>query len=111
MHLCDLYENDCLFDKFEVNISNDSNFVLTGTYGNYLQIFDISGKTKPVFIHADKSVFKSKKLTKSKFIGKKKNDMTSNVEYNKKILHSSWHPEEDVIAIGATNNLFIFNRG
>jgi serine/threonine-protein phosphatase 2A regulatory subunit B len=23
MHLCDLYENDCIFDKFEVAASND----------------------------------------------------------------------------------------
>lgn len=34
MHLCDLYENDCIFDKFEVAASNDGLRFLTGSYNN-----------------------------------------------------------------------------
>lgn len=109
--LCDLYENDCLFDKFEVNVSYDSSFAISGSYSNYLQVFDIKGKTNPVFLHADKNAFKSKKPTKPKFIGrKKKDDFATNVDFSKKILHSSWHPEENSIAVAATNNLFIFSQ-
>lgn len=33
-----------------------------------------------------------------------------NIDFNKKILHASWHPQEDTIAIAATNNLFLFAK-
>lgn len=32
-----------------------------------------------------------------------------NLDFTKKILHTSWHPKENIIAIAATNNLYIFN--
>ncbi len=31
------------------------------------------------------------------------------IDFNKKILHMSWHPMEDSIAIAATNNVSIFS--
>lgn len=31
------------------------------------------------------------------------------LDFSKKILHTSWHPKENIIAIAATNNLYIFN--
>jgi len=34
---------------------------------------------------------------------------TNHVDFNRKILHASYHPREDTIAIAATNNLFIFS--
>lgn len=30
------------------------------------------------------------------------------LDFTKKILHMAWHPEENIIAIAATNNLYIF---
>ena len=32
------------------------------------------------------------------------------IDFNKKILHMSWHPQEDSIAIAATNNVSILTR-
>jgi hypothetical protein len=29
MHLCDLYENDCIFDKFEVAANHDATYVVS----------------------------------------------------------------------------------
>ncbi|KAJ2641346.1 protein phosphatase 2A regulatory subunit cdc55, partial [Coemansia sp. RSA 1285] len=40
--LCDLYENDCIFDKFECNISGDGKHAMTGSYNNYFSIYDLS---------------------------------------------------------------------
>jgi serine/threonine-protein phosphatase 2A regulatory subunit B len=31
------------------------------------------------------------------------------IDFGKKILHASYHPRENTIAIAATNNLFIFS--
>ncbi|GAA5924554.1 hypothetical protein JCM3775_005408 [Rhodotorula graminis] len=136
--LCDLYENDCIFDKFECTFSGDGKSVLSGSYNNYFHIYDTAG-TQDIVLQADKSAFKAKKL------GGKGNNAkggaggaggagkngaggaggaaggaggskkplvdTDNIDFNKKILHASWHPRENTIAIAATNNLYIWGHG
>ncbi|KAH9040461.1 hypothetical protein EDB85DRAFT_2072207 [Lactarius pseudohatsudake] len=118
--LCDLYENDCIFDKFECTWSGDDKNVLTGSYHNYLRIFDVE-TANDVVLQADKSAFKAKKigghLPGNKQIGAKngikpalKDPMQLEMlDFNKKILHASWHPRENTIAIAATNNLFLYS--
>ncbi|KAF9170526.1 protein phosphatase 2A regulatory subunit cdc55 [Mortierella sp. AD010] len=112
--LCDLYENDCIFDKFECTFSGDGNNVLTGSYNNNFYIYDRNGKSD-VTLQADKSAFKAKRVgsSKNKMMprsknGKKDDINVESIDFTKKILHASWHPNENSIAIAATNNLFIF---
>lgn len=31
------------------------------------------------------------------------------IDFKKSILHLSWHPQENLVAIAATNNLYIFS--
>ncbi|EMR11638.1 protein phosphatase PP2A regulatory subunit B [Pneumocystis murina B123] len=122
--LCDLYENDCIFDKFECIFSGDGKNVLSGSYNNTLMIYptDTSNtcSNREIVLHADRSAFKAKKVGGNKKLvrGVSPNlrenggiDLidTDNIDFNKKILHSSWHPNEDSIAVAATNNLFIFS--
>ncbi|KAI3386335.1 hypothetical protein SNEBB_006154 [Seison nebaliae] len=38
--LCSLYENDCIFDKFELCSSPNDNFLLTGSYNNFFKTID-----------------------------------------------------------------------
>ncbi|KAF6003375.1 protein phosphatase 2, regulatory subunit B [Cyanidiococcus yangmingshanensis] len=37
--LCELYENDCIFDKFQCAFSADDASILTGSYGNQFQVY------------------------------------------------------------------------
>ncbi|KAG1116408.1 hypothetical protein G6F42_013701 [Rhizopus arrhizus] len=37
--LCDLYENDCIFDKFECTFSGDGSHMMTGSYSNDIHIY------------------------------------------------------------------------
>jgi len=112
--LCDLYENDCIFDKFECVWNGDGKSCLTGSYHNYFRIYDVE-TTNDVVLQADKSAFKSKKLSgpgtgkgpKGNII-KKESMNIDTIDFNKKILHASWHPHENTIAIAATNNLFLY---
>ncbi|KAI5475445.1 protein phosphatase 2 (formerly 2A), regulatory subunit B [Pseudohyphozyma bogoriensis] len=113
--LCDLYENDCIFDKFECTFSGDGESVLSGSYNNNFHIYDREGTTDTV-LQADKSAFKAKKIGGNKAKpgqkgvkgnGKPLIDVDS-IDFNKKILHASWHPRENTIAIAACNNLFIY---
>ena len=125
--LCDTYENDSIFDKFEVVFSGDGSNVMTGSYNNNFMIYpsDPQEETE-VVLQADKSAFKAKKVGVPTPInttnGAKKGNSRAGspagqgarmrketdadqIDFNKKILHMSWHPFEDSIAIAATNNV------
>lgn len=107
--LCDLYENDCIFDKFECTMSSNSNYLLTGSYHNNFHIFERNGKNE-VQIEANKMPSRSKKTFKMKPKKKGKDDQNPEmIDFSKKILHTAWHPSENLIAVGASNNLFLFN--
>ncbi|KAK3686569.1 protein phosphatase 2A regulatory subunit cdc55 [Vermiconidia calcicola] len=139
--LCDTYENDSIFDKFEVVFSGDAKNVMTGSYNNNFMIYPSEeGKDTEVVLQADKSAFKAKKVGIPTPMGQnataaagkdgnvnKKGESRANspaggaqrmrketdadqIDFNKKILHMSWHPQEDSIAIAATNNVSIFTR-
>ncbi len=131
--LCDTYENDSIFDKFEVVFSGDAKNVMTGSYNNNFMIYPSDPeKEVEVVLQADKSAFKAKKVGVPTPInsstsptangGKKggsragspaagqgqrmrKETDADQIDFNKKILHMSWHPFEDSIAIAATNNV------
>jgi len=119
--LCDLYENDCIFDKFECTMSGDGQQLLTGSYHNYFHIYDKNGKND-VCIEASKYAVKSKpksSLTNKMKLGRKKDsgkskqgaDLEINpdaIEFTKKALHVAWHPRENLIAVGAANNLYLY---
>ncbi|KAA1083268.1 protein phosphatase 2A regulatory subunit cdc55 [Puccinia graminis f. sp. tritici] len=126
--LCDLYENDCIFDKFEGTFSGDGNHILSGSYNNYFHIYD-KEVTTDIVLQADKSAFKAKKIGASSAGGagggshpgsrnapgqtnvpNPKIQETENIDFGKRIMHASWHPREDTIAIAATNNLFLFSK-
>lgn len=116
--LCDLYENDCIFDKFECIFSGDGRSVMTGSYDNYFHIYDTAQELPDVTLQADKSAFKAKRVGSTLNRGGRNSGPrmfrrpdevnVDAIDFNKKILHSSWHPREDSIAVAATNNLFIF---
>lgn len=95
--------------------------MMTGSYSNNVHIYGCDNDQE-VTLQADKSAFKARKLgsTKNKAtmslgnrtatsMGRRmRPDENEFMDYNKKILHSSWHPRENTIAVAATNNLFIF---
>ena len=47
--LCDYYENDCIFDKFDLSVSNDSKQYMTGIFDNRFHICDIEGNSNLQF--------------------------------------------------------------
>jgi serine/threonine-protein phosphatase 2A regulatory subunit B len=111
--LCDLYENDCIFDKFECSIAGNGQHMLTGSYNNSFHIYDAQGKTD-IALEASKNAFKKKPVAAKPKLGlgrKKKEEVpVETIDFNKKILHAAWHPHENSIAVAATNNLFIFSQ-
>lgn len=116
--LCDLYENDCIFDKFECGLSPDGNHFLTGSYDNKFYVYDKNSKTE-YELEATKVSSKSKtptKSTKKETLKKgttvsstgKKEVNPDTIDFSRKVLHTAWHPHENLLAVGAGNNLLLF---
>lgn len=109
--LCDLYENDCIFDKFECSPSGDGKFVLTGSYHNVFNIYDTEGKSET-------SIEVSKvrpRPASTKYFGKSRGRKATSapdvkdIDFSKKVLHFSWHPTQYCAAVAGLNNLYIYN--
>ncbi|CAB1343984.1 unnamed protein product, partial [Coregonus sp. 'balchen'] len=110
--LCSLYENDCIFDKFECCWSGSDSAIMTGSYNNFFRMFDRNTR-RDVTLEASRENSKPRAILKPRKVstgGKRKKDEISvdSLDFNKKILHTAWHPKENVIAVAATNNLYIF---
>jgi len=110
--LCSLYENDCIFDKFEVVWGGPSNSILTGSYNNFFRIFDRTNNKDACFEASRESAKPKTQLKHCKVgVGPKRRKDEISVEmldFNHKILHAHWHPTDNVIAVAATNNLYLF---
>lgn len=127
--LCVLYENDCIFDKFECSWSSNDDYILSGSYHNFFKSFCRSTRQENMFECSRESA-KPKHILKPKRIINNSNQNTAgniltpaqnnkrnkkdeinvdSLDFSKKILHTSWHPKENIIAIAATNNLYIFH--
>lgn len=127
VHLCDLYENDCIFDRFECAASSDGSRYVTGSYNNHFVIHHVPSNSN-ITVEALKDPPKRK--PRPDLLGKmqprltpKKDPLqaatstnettpeTPNVnlmDFGKKALHVSYHPSQHVIAIAGLNKLYIY---
>lgn len=86
---------------------------MTGSYNNFFRMFDRESKRDGT-LEASRDNMKTRTVLKPRKVctgGKRKKDEISVdcLDFNKKILHTAWHPSENVIAVAATNNLYIFH--
>lgn len=123
--LCDLYNNDSIFDKFEGSVSGDGLHFATGSYSNLLRIFSHgvgsaggitveAGKNenrKPILQAAPRARRSSlSNLTRGLYRQAHENSSSGHHElsYNlsSKLLHLAWHPTTNLIACANGNSLF-----
>lgn len=139
--LVELYESDCIFDKFEVSTAGrDGSSVMTGSYSNSFKIYDTllgsettvelaKGRPKPPAVrpvlggvglppppgeeyaaggaagglahgHGHRPPFDPLPPINPEA-----------VDFSRKVLHFSWHPCEDIMAVAGLNNLYIYHAG
>ncbi|XP_030638416.1 serine/threonine-protein phosphatase 2A 55 kDa regulatory subunit B gamma isoform [Chanos chanos] len=110
--LCALYESDYIFDKFECAWNGTDSVIMTGAYNNFFRMFDRSSK-RDVTLEASREVCKRRAVLRPRRVcmgAKRRRDEVSvdSLDFSKKILHTAWHPSQNIIAIAASNNLYIF---
>ncbi|CAN1286700.1 Serine/threonine protein phosphatase 2A 55 kDa regulatory subunit B beta isoform [Linum perenne] len=67
LKLCDLYENDSIFDKFECCLSGDGSRVATGSYSNLFRVFGCSpGSSEATTLEASKNPMRRQVQTPSR---------------------------------------------
>ncbi|XP_023642324.1 serine/threonine protein phosphatase 2A 55 kDa regulatory subunit B alpha isoform isoform X1 [Capsella rubella] len=123
--LCDLYENDSIFDKFECCLSGDGLRVATGSYSNLFRVFGVSpGSTETTTLEASKNPMRRQVTTPSR-PSRSLSSITRAVrrgaaespgadgnvnsfDHTNKLLHLAWHPTENSIACAAANSLYMY---
>ncbi|XVE70943.1 hypothetical protein DITRI_Ditri10aG0110200 [Diplodiscus trichospermus] len=124
--LCDLYESDSIFDKFECSLSGDGRQVATGSYSNLFRVFGCSeGSTEATTLEASKNPMRRQGQMSSRpsrplgslsgVVRRVKGADNSGVDANgnafdftTKLLHLAWHPTENSIACAASNSLYMY---
>ncbi|KAK1434195.1 hypothetical protein QVD17_11114 [Tagetes erecta] len=120
--LCDLYENDSIFDKFECCLSGDGQRVATGSYSNLFRVFGSSpASTEATTLEASKNPMRRQVQTPSRSLTSSisrvvrrggevpGNDTNGNsLDFTTKLLHLAWHPTENSIACAAANSLYMY---
>ncbi|KAJ7015726.1 hypothetical protein NC653_004890 [Populus alba x Populus x berolinensis] len=122
--LCDLYENDSIFDKFECCSSGDGLRVATGSYSNLFRVFGCApGSTEASTLEASKNPMRRQVQTPSR-PSRSLSSITrvvrrgaegpgvdangSSFDFTTKLLHLAWHPTENSIACAAANSLYMY---
>jgi serine/threonine-protein phosphatase 2A regulatory subunit B len=125
--LCDLYESDCIFDKFECCASGDGSAVMTGSYNNCFKIYDLARNNEttlelsklrpkpPVVRSIPPLAGGGGPADGGDIVMGGAGGPTSppdvdveEIDYTKKVLHFSWHPSENIAAVAGLNNLYIY---
>eukprot|EP00051_Salpingoeca_urceolata_P026824 m.478883 g.478883 ORF g.478883 m.478883 type:complete len:439 (+) comp21258_c0_seq1:502-1818(+) len=115
--LCDLYENDCIFDKFEACWSGDDRNLLTGSYHNLFRIFNREAQAD-VTLEAsrDNICGPSHVLHPLSILSGTQRKTTREqlhvdaMDFNLKIMHAAWHPQKPILALAAVNNLYLMRQ-
>lgn len=118
--LVDLYESDCIFDKFQVACSGDARSLMTGSYNNCFKLYDMADNTE-VTIELSKArpkppVVRGIEGTDAAATNAANGGPpfapavnSAEIDFAKKVLHYSWHATEDIVAIAGLNNLYIYH--
>jgi serine/threonine-protein phosphatase 2A regulatory subunit B len=120
--LCDLYENDSIFDKFECCLSGDGLRVATGSYSNLFRVFGCSPRsTETTTLEASRNPMRRQVqnatrparslMTRVVRRGAESPgaDVNGNAyDFTTKLLHLAWHPTENSIACAAANSLYMY---
>jgi serine/threonine-protein phosphatase 2A regulatory subunit B len=82
--------------------------LLTGSYNNGFGIYDKEGRTETAM---ELSKVRPRPAAPRPFGSRvaARDFDADHLDYSKKVLHYTWHPQENIIAVAGVNNLYIYN--
>jgi serine/threonine-protein phosphatase 2A regulatory subunit B len=107
-----LYENDCIFDKFECGISGDGNNFITGSYNSEFHIYDRYGRSDVCISPNPRSTNATRRhslphhMLTMQVPAAAESDV---MDFSKKVLQTSWHPAQREVAVSIRNNLYVYS--
>lgn len=117
--LGDLYESDCIFDKFECAVSGDGNNFITGSYNSEFHIYDRYGRSDICMSpmpraprrHSMPHHMLAQQLAGGGAGGASQSQAaeTDALDFSRKVLQTSWHPTLSEVAISIRNNLYVYS--
>ena len=105
-----MYEEESIYDKFFLDVSPDSNYLLTGGYSKSGHIIDINMTTN-VTLQTNFDSKRGKIAGKvRKYNGNKKLGPldSSEPDFKKKVLCGTWHPQDMMAALAFRNCIFLY---
>lgn len=100
--LSEMFEKDCLFDKFNLCCSGDGNTILTGTYNNGFHLLDIDT------CHNFQYELNYKKTTLVKQVTQDKLPSVSKMNYLTKTTACHFDKARNSMAVASLNCFFIY---
>ncbi|KAG6598188.1 Protein phosphatase PP2A regulatory subunit B [Phytophthora cinnamomi] len=110
--LGDLYESDCIFDKFECAVSGDGNNFITGSYNSEFHIYDRYGRADISITPRTARVSRRHSMPQrglaQQIAAMPAPGDPDALDFSKKILQTSWHPSLNEVAVSIRNSLFVY---
>lgn len=102
--LYDVYEQDIIFDKFNLGLSPDGRSFVTGFYNNYFHVCDLEGTRNTQFeLNFNKKTI-SKNIPPNYF-----ETLSNSFDLTKKVSKAVWNPVHECVVLASLNCLFIYN--
>ena len=102
--LCELYENDCIFERFDVTPSPCSNYFVTGNFNNNFNLVDRNGETNTMY-----ELSFNKKTINRQIPKKCTEQIGANYDYMRKVSKCAFHPKTSMAAFASLNCLFFYS--
>lgn len=115
--LDDLFESEVIFDRFEISVSADGNYIATGSYNNTFHIFDRHGNSDVTIeasrMHSNQThmvpAAQEEPADQGTTVKTIQSNVT-NVDYQQKALQMSMHPTQPFVAVACVNNLYLYGK-
>ena len=111
-NLCNLYEEDSIYDKFFMDVSPCQNYLITGNYNKSAHILDVAGSHN-VTVTTNFDMKRGKVSAKTRKYNEKKKLApldTAPIDFKKKVLVGHWSPIENLVAIAFRNCIFLYQE-
>ena len=120
--LVDLYENDCIFDKFECCMSHTGEHIASGSYSNTLRVFGtktgedelLEASMTPTNVHGASEPARTRSPRFASLFGKGTAEPEKRKELDlgtlncyAKVRHMQWHPNTDLLSVARGNEIYM----